>query len=321
MTSRARLVKVVAVAGATCAGIGAVAAGAGSAAMSSLAATAAVGHASTPSNIAVPTSASNKRASARDAERLLGLAMLPPGGTRLSAEPRGDDRLLVMPPREPRAQLIDRYDWWRGPATFKSVVAFLRSHPPAGTDPAGFGHGSGPGVPANQMLSYSFPAIAGVISARALTFYSVALRGGGTGIRVDAQETWIVSRPASEKVPARVHEVEVMSARPGRAPILTRSVTGPAKVRRIISLLDQMQIVQPGAYSCPLLQPGQPVVTFDFRATAGGPVLAEASLTDYGFDSGPCDAVSFSIHGHPQKPLIGGNFLGQVQRLLGVRFR
>jgi len=66
---------------------------------------------------------------------------------------------------------------------------------------------------------------------------------------------------------------------------------------------------------------GQPIVTFDFRAAAGRPVLAQASLTDDSFGSGPCNPVSFSIRSHGQNPLIGGNFLGQVQRLLGVRFR
>jgi hypothetical protein len=160
-----------------------------------------------------------------------------------------------------------------------------------------------------------------VSSARALTFDAVALRTGGTGIRVDAQETWILGRPAGEKVPAGVHEVAVTSTRPGTAPILSRTVTGPARVRRIVAWIDRMQIVQPGSYSCPALLTGQPVVTFDFRAAAGGPMLAQASLTDYGFESGPCDPVSFSIRGHSQKPLIGGNFLNLVQRLLGVRFR
>jgi hypothetical protein len=62
-------------------------------------------------------------------------------------------------------------------------------------------------------------------------------------------------------------------------------------------------------------------VAFAFRAAAQMPVLAQASLTDYGFDSGPCNPISFTIAGRRQKPLAGGNTLSPVQHLLGVRFR
>ncbi len=172
------------------------------------------------------------------------------------------------------------------------------------------------------MLSYSFPPVGRVISMRAMTFYAVALRGGGTGIRVDAQETWIVPRPPGEKVPDGVRVVEVTSARPNTPAIVSRTVTAPTKVRRFVTLLDQMPTVQPGfAYSCPAFPGTHPVVTFDFRAAAGKPTLAQASLTDYGYPSDPCNPVSFSIRGHRQKPLIGGDFLTKVQRLLRVDFR
>ncbi len=127
--------------------------------------------------------------------------------------------------------------------------------------------------------------------------------------------------PAGERVRVGVHVIAVRSARPGKPPIVSRIVTAPTKVRRIISWIDQMPIVQPGAYSGPLLLAGQPVVTFAFQAAAHRPVLAQASLTDYGFDSGPCNPISFTVAGRRQKPLIGGNILSRVQHLLGVHFR
>jgi hypothetical protein len=269
----------------------------------------------------IPTSMSNRRAAVRDAGRLLDLAVLPPGAVRVAREPRGDDKLLGRPPSEPTGQIVDRFRWWRVPASFDSVVGFLVAHPPRGSAAAGSGGLGGPAVPDNHMLSFSFRPINDVVSMRALAFDAVALSGGGTGIRVDAQETWIVTRQASEKVPAGVHEVDVTSTQPGMAPTLSRGVIGPARVRRIISLIDRMPVVQPGSYGCPDFPAGQPVVRFDFRVAPGRPLLARASLTDDGFGSGPCNPVSFSIRGHPQKPLLGGNFLGQVQRLLGVRFR
>ena len=64
---------------------------------------------------------------------------------------------------------------------------------------------------------------------------------------------------------------------------------------------------------------GGPTVTFDFHATAGGALLAQARVIDFRGASGPCNPVQFSIRGRRETPLIGGSFLEQVQRLLGVR--
>ena len=271
-------------------------------------------------NLPVPTSSGNRRVAVRDAERMLALAVLPPGAVRLSAAPHGDDRLLAKPPQEPSGDLVDRHGWWEVPAPLASVLAFLQANRPPGSRPSGSGQEGGPGVPANEMVSFSFPPVSGVVSARSLTLDAVTLSGGGTGIRVDAQVTWVLARSAHERVPAGVHVVKVTSARPGAPAIVSVSVTAPRTVGRIVSLVDRMSTVQPGAYSCPALMAGKPVVTFAFQAAAGLPVLAQASLTDYGFGSGPCNPVSFSIGGRAQKPLIGGSFLAEVQRLLGVRF-
>ena len=263
----------------------------------------------------------NRSAAVRDAERLLRQARLPPGAVRVSAEPRGDHRLLDKPPQSTTGNLVDCHAWWRTRASFTSVLAFLGAHRPRASRGKGSGQLGGPGIPRNHMLDFDLPPIDRVISARTLLFDVVALRGGGTAIRVDTQDTWLVPRPASERIPPGVHEIDVHDGRPGKPPILSRRITDSARIQKIVSLLARMEIVQPGATSCPLLLTGQPIVTLDFLARAGGQVLARASLTDYGFPSGPCNPVSLTIRGHTQKPLLGGNFLLQVQRLLGVRFR
>jgi hypothetical protein len=113
----------------------------------------------------------------------------------------------------------------------------------------------------------------------------------------------------------------VTSARPS-GPIVSLTVTAPAKVRRIIRLIDQLPIVQPGVgYSCPSVSPGQPIVTFDFRAAVSKPILAQARVTDYGVALGPYNPVSFSIRGHRKTPLVSDNLLTQAQRLLSIHFR
>ena len=173
------------------------------------------------------------------------------------------------------------------------------------------------------MLSFYLAALPGVISSRTLTITAVALRGGVTGIRVDAQDTWIMPRLAAAMIPAGVHEIQVTSARRGAAPTVSLKVTAPAKVRRIIRLVDELPTVQSGvAYHCPPAKPGDLVVAFDFRANAGKPLLARARLiAEPDYAPGPCDPISFSIRGHRQTPLVGDGFLTQVQRLLSIHFQ
>jgi hypothetical protein len=269
---------------------------------------------------ATPATASNRRAAQRDAQQLLQLAVLPHGAMRLSAEPAGDGGLLRQPSTDAGfPQSVDRYGWWRVPAGLDSVLAFFNAHRPRGGHSSGRLAVGGPGGPRNGALMFSLPAVRGVISLRWLTFDAVALPGRATGVRVDAQDVWIVARSASEKVPAGVHEIDVTSALPGKAPFALRSVTSAAKIRRIVALLDAMEIVQPGVgYSCSAVPGDHPVVTFDFGATAGGQLLARARLSDADVASGPCNPVDFSIGGRRRTPLIGGDFVKQTERLLGV---
>jgi len=76
----------------------------------------------------------------------------------------------------------------------------------------------GPGIPSNRQLIFAFPAIGGRISTRWLNVTAVALPRGWTGLRVDAQDVWIVPRPPSEKVPSGVREIHIASAYAGRPP-------------------------------------------------------------------------------------------------------
>lgn len=257
----------------------------------------------------------------REDQRLLRGARLPRGTVGVAAEPRGDGRLLGKPPQWLTGNLVDCYAWWRTRASLTSVLAFLAAHHQLGSRGDQSGQLGGPGIPRNHDLGFDLPATGHAVSFRTLLFDVVALRGGGTGVRVDAQDGWVVPRPASEQIPAGVHEIDVHDARPGKPPILSRSITDAATIQKIVSLLDKMEIVQPGVTSCPALMVGQPIVTLQFRTRAGGPVVAQASMTDYGFPSGPCDPVSLTIRGQAQKALLGGNFLGQLQRLLNTRLR
>jgi hypothetical protein len=267
-----------------------------------------------------PATEGNRRAARRDAQKLLLLAVLPPGARRLSAEPAGDGGLLRRPSTDAGfPHSVDRFGWWRVPAGLDSVLAFFTVHQPPGGHSSGRLAVGGPGGPRNGALMFAFPAVRGVISMRWLTFDAVALSARTTGVRVDAQDVWTVARSASETVPAGVHEIDVTSALPGNAPFVSRSVTSPAKIRRIVALLDAMEIVPPGvAYSCAAVPGDHPVVAFEFRATSSGRLLARAWLSDADVASGPCNPVHFSIGGHRRTPLIGGDFVKQAGHVLGV---
>jgi hypothetical protein len=76
-------------------------------------------------------------------------------------------------------------------------------------------------------------------------------------------------------IPSSAHALQVTVRRPGRPPASDISVTAPAKVKRIASLIDGLDTLQPGALDC-TGKADDPIVTFTFRAAPGTRVLARA---------------------------------------------
>lgn len=260
-----------------------------------------------------PTSAGNKRrASERNAARLLRRVALPAGAHRLSREPSGDGGLLKKSDSLPSGPLVDRHRFWLMPEPFAQVSQFVHSRLPHGAKLSGTGTGSGPQVPANKSFTFSFPALPGRISSRALEVVLVALPHHWTGVRADAQDVWLVPRPASEKVPAAVRVIDVQS-RKGHI-----RVTSAAKVRRLVRLFDSLPIVQPGGiYGCPPDTIRRPPLTLRFLSVQGA-LLARASVPG-SFSSGSCAPIKFWIEGRREKPL-SGQIYGRIERVLGVHF-
>jgi hypothetical protein len=259
-----------------------------------------------------PASATNKQAAERDASRLLRRMVLPTAAVRLSREPSGDGGLLQKSDSLPSGPLVDRHRFWRVHEPFPQVSQFVRARLPHGARLTGTGTGSGPQVPANKSFTFSFPALPGQISSRALEVELVALPHHWTGIRADAQDVWLVPRPSSEKVPAAVRVIEVRSR---RAHV---HVTSAAKVRRLVRLFDSLPIVQPGGiYGCPPATIRRPPLTLRFLSVQGA-LLATASVSG-SFSSGSCAPIKFWIEGRPQEPL-SGQIYRRIERVLGVRF-
>src|SRR5579875_618917 len=135
--------------------------------------------------LAQPTTVTNRAEALHDAAALLQRVVLPAGATRLARAPGHAGGLLGRPSQVPGGELADRHRLWRVDEPLASVVSFVKAHKPVGSRRDGSGTSSGPGVPANETLTFSFPAIPGRISLRSLDMTLVALPDDSTGIRVD----------------------------------------------------------------------------------------------------------------------------------------
>jgi hypothetical protein len=264
----------------------------------------------------------NRRAAARDAARLLTRVVLPPGATPSAREPAGDGGLLARPGDRPaEVKLLDRHSWWRVPGPLATVSAFVKANAPAGASLLGSGISGGTSEPAGGSEDFGWPPIGHMLGTRMLVIGLVALSRDETGLRVDAEVQWIVPRPVAEQIPRQVRVMNVTVGRPGAEPSTSIMVINRSKVNRIVTMIDDLQIVQPEAINCPAEPAAPPGVTFTFTATVGGPVLALAAEPAGAVEpTTPCDPMTLTIQGRPQIPLLGGAaVVAEAQRLLGVK--
>lgn len=257
--------------------------------------------ASTPGNLV--------RARAEAAE-LLRLLRVPPGAVQDTRAPAFGGRGVLGAPGydEATPNLVDAHFWWTVSGRATEVLAYATKRMPRGAKLLVSGWG-GP-RPSWYMKSFSLRPIPGVLAQRVLAVTVAQLDSTTTAIRTDGEAVWITPRPASERVPSGVREIDITSPH-----VAVKVVGSPAT--QIVSWINSMGIGQPGSINCPVL--GGPTVTFVFR-DGGGREVARASGVDFDGTSGECNAIALSIRGRAQPPLIGGDFYGRVQRLLGVRF-
>jgi hypothetical protein len=251
----------------------------------------------------------NHTAAQRDAAALLGRVILPSGAMPASKEPAGDDGALGRPPlSEAGMKIVDRHRWWTIPEPVSTVYGFVRSHvPPRAKLSMWSGPPGSVGAPAASFVADAFPPGVGYLPMRELMVEVVALPGGNTGVRADAQVQWIIPRPRGERIPSRARLLEVTVARPRAAALVKRTVTDRRRVHRIAAMIDSLQTVQPEAINCPSYPADAPVVTFTFRAVSGGPALAHASEPAYATEpTTPCDPMTIAIEGRRWTPLLGG---------------
>jgi hypothetical protein len=292
--------------------------------------------ATTPGGTATPASTVSRAAMSprqqaqQDAAALLAAFVPPPGATRLVRPPSGVEGKLNGPEfTSGDPDVVYSATLWQVPAmTPKQALAWEKAHLPAGFKLSGWSGEavSLPKAPGGRpwpkdpyhYAAYWFAPPAGKAGSGQLNVGAVSTLQGQTYVRVDAEVAWQPLRPATEKVPAAA-KVIVITAQPDMntphdipAPV---TVTDPAKVSRIVSLLDGLNIDPGGIRGCPAMA-GRGIM-LSFLATASGPVLATAHE-----DLPSCGYVDFTIGGRKQPTLSDfGPFAQKVLGIAGVQWR
>jgi hypothetical protein len=306
-------------------------AGAGLAGIAALVCAVAIAQAATPAHSSSPgqpppaeTLAANRAAAYTDANQLLQRVVLPAGATQSSTEPAGDHGMLGKSAVLPLGlKAADDHAWWTVPGTLADAATFEQSHSPAGGKSSGSGSEGG-GKPARTIedfVTFNWPPVGRTLGTRELVVSMVQLPADVTGVRVDAIVQWIVPRPVAEAIPTQARVLDVTVGVPHQQPAVSLTVTGRRKVQDVAALIDGLEIAQPtGPIPCPAILSGTPEVTFVFRATRTGPVLARATALANLQATGPCFAMTLSIRGHDEDPLSDApDAIRGAQHLLDVR--
>jgi len=214
-----------------------------------------------------------------DAAWVLASYVPPPGSARLSRPPAGVHGALSAAATRPfTPDVVDDSSLWQVPGPPSAILAYEKSHLPSRFRYQGEGTFGGAGY---QVSEYQFTVVSGLgpVEAAELQVDSITSTSGQAYVRVDAQVTWQPARPAATFLPAgKIHAV-VVTAVPGgndnRRPPAPVTVTDPAKVQRLVSLVNGLPLYPPGTVpSCPMDDGAG--LRLEFLATAGGPRMATA---------------------------------------------
>jgi hypothetical protein len=250
---------------------------------------------------------------------------LPSGSSESSTDPPEAGSLLAHPaygpPPTPNA--VDEHAWWLVPVTPAETLAYIYAHLPPGTTRSESGTGlGGPNVPENTFSGFRWPGSPGTLVVDA-----VRLANGSTALRVDAYVVWITPRAASERIPAgarlltiSVHSWARRSSGPefNRLTILRRlpsRVTSVARIEKIVTLLNELRVNQPGRRGCCLLEFAGGSAQLSFYTSPNAPPLAVADINTLH------SRVSLTIDGKAEPELEGGGWslVEEISQALGIR--
>jgi hypothetical protein len=195
-----------------------------------------------------------------------------------------------------------------------AVVAYLKSHAPAGFTESGVGASSSRTEQEQDVIEQLLPVPANV--AEAGLEIGVEAAAGGSLLNVYGGVQWTQIRPADEYVPSDVHVVIISVVRafqPG-TPVARRVVvTEPATVAQIARTFDALSVAPPReVFNCYMLGPDTVTYRIAFAAspTAKPDLVATAA---------PCSTTAVTVGGHAKPALNAtlGAFGTAVARALG----
>jgi hypothetical protein len=247
---------------------------------------------------------------------------LPPPGPGFVAEARREARAVIGKVRFPSGtkpvahsrarspsdvcaqdpETAGYYDYWVSDRDLQSLRDWVKVHPPAGAFLVGGGGVDRNGVLTSWYWSFQYLPASLVTDGAQLSVSGKRLSEGRTAIRVDADVSWLVLRPASERVPPEVSTITMkfdqFSAPQGHT-TQTVTVTDPTQVDEVGWLTDVLPVEQPVAVAPPC-GPEPMGVDVKFEDT-NGITVAEAN-------DEVCGGIAFSIHGHMRDPLAAGDY-------------
>jgi hypothetical protein len=286
--------------------------------------TALVGSAPAPAHAATTGATrpaqSPKQLAEADAASMLATFRSPPGAQR--SGPIAVPALSSAPAGSVSPDFVTRTAWWRVPGPMDATLAWVAAHPPAGFTLGGGGSTSDASVIVSRFDQFTLPTVSGVLSERAL-YVSVARDGAdATALRVDSQVSWLPQKSPDERIPAAA-KVVTITALPGLgngpvAPIrrvyTPVTVTDRATVTKIAAVVDGLQLMPPGVFSCPFSN-GQGL-RLTFRAALDAPILATVTA-----DMNGCGTVVLDIGGKQMPVLWGGAQMApRVLKLAGIHW-
>jgi hypothetical protein len=225
--------------------------------------------------------------------------------------------------REDTPNQVNAHAWWHVPGQSPSgVLAWENANLPHRFGQVGSGSG-GPAV----FRSWDLPVVSGVLNERQLMVSAVSDGKGSADIRVDAHVDWLSARPGWAHVPGTARAV-VITAVPGmndrKQPPAPLTVTDPARVRKLASLVNALPTFPSGVFSCPM-DDGRGV-RLTFLAAAGGPVLATAFAKSNGCGGvtlriGPGQLVTGNRDPHQVDLGFGDDTAQQAVAISGMHWR
>lgn len=267
--------------------------------------------------------ARHRAAARRDAVALIARLKLPAGAIRSATEPAGDHHLLASTGSlQAKLDRVGRHVWWIVPGTPASVTAAIRRHQPKGGYLVGTGGVSQPGARATS-LEFQWRPVREVLGERLLDVTVTSLGRGRTGVLAESQSQWIKPRLASERIPAAARAIQIDSLAPGASDGGQLTVGRRAKVRRVVAIVNRLELVQPGVLACPgEPTPAQPIV-LRFKTGSAGQTLAVLRYEDHAPWRDPlsdaCAPITLRIGAHRPIELDGANAIRGIERVLGLR--